>query len=172
MNFIIGQIFGVLATCLTFLSYQANTKKRLLIVQSIGTLCTAVSYLFLGATSGLVLNIICIVRNVIFYFQREGSRSTLISGCTFALIMIGFGAYFWQGWVSLLIMVALAANTVFLSFGRPQLLRKSILATSAIMIVYNVFVISIGGIINEALAITSSVIGIVRFCKAKPKASE
>ena len=53
MEFIFGQIFGILATCLTFLSYQANTKKWLLIIQSAGTLCTAISYLFLGATSGL-----------------------------------------------------------------------------------------------------------------------
>ena len=65
--------------------------------------------------------------------------------------------------VSLLIIVALAANTVFLSFGNPQLLRKSILATSSLVLLYNIFVFSLGGIANEALAIGSSVVGIFRF---------
>lgn len=172
MYFIIGQIWGVLATCLTFLSYQTNTKKWLLIIQSAATLCTAISYLFLGATSGLVLNIVCIIRNVVFYFQNERSKSALISGCIFALSMIGLGVYSWQGWVSLLIIAGLSINTVFLSFGRPQLLRKSILCTSTLVLIYNIFAFSVGGIVNEAVAITSSVIGIIRFCKAKTKTDE
>ena len=166
---IIGQIFGVVATCLTFLSYQASTKRNLLIIQSLGTMCTAISYLFLGATSGFVLNIVCIIRNVVFYFQKQGSKASLISGVAFAVVMVVLGAFFWQGWVSILIIVALAANTVFLSFGKLQLLRKSILATSTIVLVYNVFVFSVGGIINEALTIVSSIIGLIRFYKSETK---
>ena len=168
-NFIFGQIFGVLATCLTILSYQVNTKNRLLIIQSIATLCTAISYLFLGALSGLVMNIVCIARNVVFYFQKEDRKQALISGYAFALAMVICGAFSWQGWPSLLIISALAANTVFLSFGKPQLLRKSILLTSSLVLVYNLLVFSVGGIANEVMAIASSIVGILRFHKAEKK---
>ncbi len=75
------------------------------------------------------------------------------------------GALSWQGAESLLIIIALAVNTVFLSFGRPQLLRYSILFTSSAILIYNVLVFTVGGIANEAIAITSSVIGIIRFKK-------
>ena len=92
---IIGQILGIIATIITFLSYQMNTKKTLLII------------------------------------------------------------------------FALAANTIFMSFGNPQLLRKSILLTSTCVLIYNVFVFSIGGIANEGISIISSVIGIIRFRKEK-----
>ena len=69
--------------------------------------------------------------------------------------------------MSLLIIFALAANTIFMSFGNPQLLRKSILLTSTCVLIYNVFVFSIGGITNEGISIVSSVIGIIRFRKEK-----
>ena len=81
--------------------------------------------------------------------------------------MIGaLGVLSWQGPISLLIIIALAVNTVFLSFGNPQLLRYSILFTSTAILIYNVYVFTIGGIANEAVAIISSVVGIIRFKKS------
>ena len=60
---ILGQIIGILATVITALSYQMNTKKSLLLTQSLATACTCISYLFLGASSGFALTIVCLVRN-------------------------------------------------------------------------------------------------------------
>jgi len=164
---IIGQSLGVIATLLTFLSYQMNTKRSLLLVQTVATALTCLSYFFLGAYSGFALNIVCVIRNIIFYFQNEKSKLHYVSGFGLALVMVVLGAFSWQGYVSLLIIAALAANTVFMSFGDPQLLRKSILFTSTAVLIYNIFVFSIGGMTNEAIAIISSIIGIVRFRKEK-----
>jgi hypothetical protein len=81
--------------------------------------------------------------------------------------MIILGAISWQGYVSLLIIVALALNTVFMSVGDPQLLRKSVVFTSSLVLIYNCFVFSLGGIANEGVSIVSSIIGIIRFYKGK-----
>ena len=164
---IIGQILGVIATIITFISYQANTKRSLLIIQSTATLCTCLSYFFLGAFSGFALNIVCFARNVAFYFQNERSKFNYISAALFSAAMIVLGAFSWQGWSSLLIIIALAANTVFISMGNPQLLRKSVLVTSSMVLLYNVFVFSVGGITNEGVSIVSSAVGIIRYRKAK-----
>lgn len=77
MEEIIGQTLGVIATLITFLSYQMNTKRSVLITQTTATAFTCVSYLLLGATPGFVLNIVCILRNVIYYFQKAQSRTNL-----------------------------------------------------------------------------------------------
>lgn len=69
-------------------------------------------------------------------------------------------------------IVALPVNTVCLSFGKPQLLRKSILFTCTLILIYNIFIRSIGGMANETLGIVSSIIGIVRFRKDKRSADE
>jgi len=160
---IIGQALGILATVITGISYQMNTKRSLLLVQTAATACTCLAYLLLGAASGFALNMVCIIRNVVFYFQKGSGKHHMLSASLLAAVMVVLGALSWQGPVSLLIIVALAANTVFLSFGDPQLLRKSILATSSLVLLYNIFVFSLGGIANEALAIGSSVVGIFRF---------
>ena len=77
------------------------------------------------------------------------------------------GVLSWQGAKSLLIIIPLMVNTVFLSLGIPQLLRKSVIFTSSFVLLYNVLVFSIGGILNEAVSIISSIVGIVRFRKSK-----
>ena len=49
---LIGQALGILATVITVISYQMNTKRSLLLVQTAATACTCLAYLFLGAASG------------------------------------------------------------------------------------------------------------------------
>ena len=169
---IIGQTLGIVATVITFLSYQVNTKKAILILLSLATVSMCISYLLLGAMSGFALNIVCLVRNIVFYFQKKGSRFYLPSAILITAAMIFMGALSWQGAVSLLPIVALAANTVFISIGKPQLLRKSLLATCTLMIIYNVIVFSIGGIMNEAVAIVSAIIGILRYKNDKDSENE
>ena len=167
MNEIIGQILGIVATIITFASYQVNTKSRLLIIQTTATLCTCLSFLFLGASTGFALNIVCIIRNVAFYFQKDRSTVHTVTAVALSLTMIVLGIFSWQGPVSLLIMIALAANTLFMATGNPQLLRKSVIVTSGLILVYNAIVFSIGGMTNEGISIVSSIIGIIRFKKEK-----
>ena len=162
---IYGQIIGIIATAITALSYQANTKKRLLLIQSVAIVFTCISYLLLGASSGFALNIVCFVRNVCFYYQKEGQRPIYVSTSIVVLVMAILGAFSWQGAISLLIIAALILNTFFLSLGKPQILRYSILLTSTMVLIYNIYVFSIGGMINESMAICSSLIGIIRFRK-------
>ena len=163
LNIIIGQALSIIATIITFLSYQVNNKKQLLITQTVATSFTCIAYFFLGASSGMLLNIVCIVRNIAFYVHKDNKRANGISSYCLAAVMVLLGALSWESWYSLLIIVALAANTVILSYGNPQLLRKSILVTSSMILVYNCFVFSLGGIANEGLSIISSIIGIIRF---------
>ena len=77
-NELIGQIFGIVAPIITFISYQVNSKKKLLILQTAATLSTCISYMFLGASSGFALNIVCIIRNIAFFFQESKSKMNMI----------------------------------------------------------------------------------------------
>lgn len=168
-NQIIGQTLGILATVLTFVSYQVNQKRPLLIIQTLATLSTCLSFLFLDAATGFALNTVCIVRNITYYFVERKSRFYYPSTALLTIAMVILGIISWQGPISLLMIMALAINTVILSLGRPQILRQSILVTSTMVIIYNVSMFSIGGIANEAISIISSVIGIIRYSKVNTK---
>ena len=93
----------------------------------------------------------------------------MISAVILAAIMGGLGFLSWEGPISLLVIIALAANTIFMSFGNAQLLRKSVIGTSSMILIYNFCIPNptIGGIINESVAIVASIIGIVTFIKIK-----
>ena len=171
---LIGQIIGVVATAITAISYQANTKKALLFIQTLATTATCISYLFLDASAGFALNIVCIIRNLFFYFQKEGTKGIYASTAVFMTSMAILGAFSWQGPISLLIIVALVINTFFLSLGKPQILKYSILLTSGMILIYNINVFTIGGIFNESISIISAIVGVIRFKikKHKNKADE
>ncbi|MBO5244356.1 MAG: YgjV family protein [Muribaculaceae bacterium] len=162
---ILGQILGFVATALTFASYQFNTKRSLLFVQTAATMANCLAYFCLGGGTGFVLNIVCIGRNLIYYFQESGTRTNRITALLLSLAVVATGAFSWNGPISLLIIIALAINTFILSLGKPQVLRKSILLTCSMIIIYNASIGAYGSILNECVAIVSSVVGILRFRK-------
>ena len=164
---IIGQIFGILGAILTVLTYQMNTNRALLITLSGATLCASIGYLFLGAWSGFALNIVAVLRNFCFGIQKQGTLFSRIATVFFTAAMCVVGAFSWQGPISLLIIIGLAINTVCMSLGKPQLLRKSVLLTSSMIFVYNIVVFTLGGMLNELIAIGSSIVGILRFRNKK-----
>ena len=165
MTVIIGQILGLVALAFTALSYQMNDNRKLLVMQTISTAMFCVHYYLIGAAPGLTLNIICILRNLIYYNRDKKIFSGWLFPILFSLSQGIVGIFSWQGWYSILIIVGLMINTLFLALPSAQTIRKSILLTSSLILVYDIFVLSIGGIINEALAILSSVIGIIRLRK-------
>ncbi len=165
--YIAGQIMAWIATLLTFLSYQCKSHNKLIIVQTLSSLSICVSYCFLNAWSGMLLNIVCLVRNFIIYRKDIKFFSYPCWPYILAGVMGVIGALSWQGPMSLLIIVALAVNTLFLYFPNVQNLRKSILATSTMVLIYNVYYTVWGGVANEMIAIISSVIGLYRYKKSK-----
>ena len=156
---IIGQILGFVATAVFFISYQMNTKKTLMLTQILGASFMCFSFLLLGAVTGFVMNITCVSRNIIFYFVDR--RSKLYKPCVAVVViaMAASGALSWTGPMSLLVTAAIIINTLFISIGDPQLLRKSLILTSSMIGAYDAFVMAFGGMTNEIISVISSVIG-------------
>ncbi len=161
-TYIIGQILGGIAIALGFLSYQMKTQKRLLMMQSATSLVFCLHYLLIGATSGMAMNIICIFRNLAYFYRNQKQSKSLWIPILFAMVLGCVGAISWDGWYTIFLLLGLVINTLCLSFSDPQNVRLSILVTSPMVIVYNVLVLSIGGIVYESVAIISALIGLLR----------
>ena len=160
-----GQILGWVSALLMCLSYQCKEHKKLLVAQTASTICICVSYCLLGAWSGMLLNIVCILRNLIIYKKDIKIFSYPFWPYVLAGVMVVVGALSWQGPMSLLMIVALGVNTVFIAFPNVQNLRKSILVTSTMVMAYNIYYSVWGGVMNELISIISAVIGLYRFKK-------
>ena len=163
----VGQIIGLVAVVLGFVSFQMRTQKQLLVVQTATTIAFCIHYYLIGANSGLMLNLLGIARNLAYYYKDKPIFAGKKSPVFFAVVMGLVGLLSWQDWYSVFIVLGLVINTVCLSFQEPQKIRASILVTSPMVLVYDAFVLSIGGMIYESVVIVSSVIGIIRYRSKK-----
>ena len=161
--YIIGQIFGVIAVILGFISYQMKTSKTVLILQISVCAVFTLHYLLIGAMSGFALNALCLIRNIVYFFRGRGLPKNRIIPAVFTAVMCAVGVFSWQGFPSVFIIVGMAVNTVGMSFSDPNNIKKSILISSPLVIIYDVLVSSYGGILYEAVVITSSAIGLLRY---------
>lgn len=162
---IVGQIISLIAVILSFVTYQMKSKKGIMVMLSVATGISCIAYALLGGTVALVLNLVSIVRNVCFYHKDNGILSSKAVPIILALIMGVFSIFTWEGAYSAFFVVGLMLNTLAMGYFNAQNLRWSILLTSTLIMIYNLFIPSIGGTVNEIVAITSAVIGIIRYRK-------
>ena len=167
---LIGQILGVVAVILGFITYQMRSPKALLIVNLItcGVFCA--HYLLIGAISGFVLHALGIVRNLVYTNRDKKIFSSPVWPYIFAVIMLIAGLVTWQDWRTIFMICALVINSVCLSLKNAQHIRYSLLITCPLVMLYDILVHSYGGIVYEGMSIASAVIGIIRFRQQKENA--
>ena len=164
----IGQIFGLIAVAISFVAYQMPTQKKILFMNLLVTVAILLNYAFIGATTGMILNVVCVIRNLIFMNRDKKIFSYKFYPYLLMVIIGGLSLFTSEGTYSILITIGLIINTFALSLTNPQATRYCMAISCSFILAYNVFVFSIGGMINEAVAITSSVLGIIRHRKANP----
>ena len=161
-QFWIAQGFTGIAIILGFVSFQLKTQRQLIVAQTATALMFCISYLLLDAPTGLALNLVAIFRNIVYYIRDKKGSKNMLFPIIFACIQGSMGVLTWQGWYSALSAAGIVINTLCMSFKNPQNVRKSILFTSPMVLIYNACVQSYGGIIYESVAIASSLLGILR----------
>ena len=164
-NFVtlIGHILGFIAVGLFFYSYQVNEKRKLMTIQTVATALSCVQYLLIGAYSGFALNVVCIIRNFIFYFRDKNQRTDLTSPVLISLCIAAASILSWEGVHSLLITLGLVVNTMCMGMCDAKSFRKTILISSSLILAYNAFAFSYSGILSESISLISVIIGIIRY---------
>jgi hypothetical protein len=165
--FIVGQLLGFVAIVLGVLSYQMKTQRGLLMLQVATAAVFVLHYAMIGAISGMALNLVCVVRNIAFYIRHRMGREGKLLPLAFTALTAVVGILTWEAWYSIFIFVALVINAFCMSFSNAQNVRKSILITSPLVMIYDAITRSVGGFIYEGVAIASSVVGILRYRKRK-----
>ncbi len=160
---IVAQLIGIAAMAASVYSFQLNKHKQIMIVQIIATALFGIQYYFLGAFTGVALDTVGVIRDIVFYHREKKWAAGNIWTVIFALMMVAVGIATYQGWVSIFMIVSMVLNTITFSFTNPKLVRRTILIASPFLLVYNILTGSIGGIINEILAELSSVVAMARY---------
>ena len=169
-NFVtlIGHVLGFISVGLFFYSYQRTQKRKIMIIQTVATALSCVQYLLIGAFSGFALNVVCIIRNFVFYHRDKKQVTDLAMPVLFALCMAVVSFFSWEGIHSLLITLGLVVNTVCMGIFDAKNFRKTILISSSLILIYNIFAFSYSGILSESISLISVAIGIIRYRDTQP----
>ena len=159
---IIGQILGFVTPVIAIISYQMKSQKNLLIWQIIASAVKGLSYLMLGAISGMALNMVGLVRNTVFFRRKLKGEMGKVIPIVFTVITVIVGIITWKEWYTVFNFSGMVIHAFCMSFSNSQKVRKSILITSPLVIIYDLFEQSYGSIVYESLAVASSIVGIVR----------
>ena len=159
---ITAQLVGFVGFIAVFASFQMKSRSHILLLQLIGGLFFAFHFGLLGAFTGAVLNIISVVK-VLLFRHYSGPHRPAWPPHLIAVLLIGATAFTWSGWVSLLPMIGMLALNYGFWRHNEQTMRRSAAIASPVWLVYNVINFSIAGIITELFVISSIAIALWRF---------
>ena len=150
---------GILAAVVAF---QCKKHKTILFWRTTNEFLFAAQFLFLGAYTGMAMNLIGCVRNLIFTHNVERKKSNLPFIIFFCLLFISSGIYTWQGYTSILIILAKLITTLAYGNKNTTIVRCCVLVTSSSWLIYDSFAGSHAGVLCEIFTLVSLVIGIIR----------
>ena len=159
------QAIGFLGLIAFVISYQIRSNKALYICQFLGCGLFCLQMFLLGAASGSFSLMVNMLRSVLLIkyndwpWVRKKWLAWVLCGM-FALIT----AVTWAGPLSLLAFTASVVSTLCYWTNNARTIRLSnLLCASPCWLLYDFFVKSWGGMLNEAITIASILISIWRF---------
>lgn len=164
MSEFVIQAIGFAGVAFFIASYQIKSNKALFLCQMIGCLVFCVQFFIMGAYTGALSLIINIIRNLLLVkindWKWVGSKATM-----FAILgmSIAVTVYTWDGWISLLPFILVAATTIGYWSNNAQKIRLSQFIGSPCVLLYDILIHSWGGVLNETITLASIIISVIRF---------
>ncbi len=182
------QAIGFIAIGVNLIAVQFNKYSTIILFKTIGSLLFVLQYIFLGAYTGMIMDIIGSIRNIIFSSNVKNNRSnksaviifsllTAILGITTIILTWDVSEIRWTDnvkfatilmvFISILSIIAKLLSTIAYSIKSPHTIRMLNIPSCSCWLVYNLVVFSIAGFVNEVMTICSIIIAEIRFKKPK-----
>lgn len=167
------------------ISFQIKNKIPLFLVQIIGMLLFMVSYIFNASGIGVIINVINLIRNVIYIFIKENNRKLERTTCI--CLMVAYAASYAvytavaglsladNLWNALPVIGALFGTIgTLLASKSVNLYRAWKYGDSVSWLSFNIHIGigAIGGIICEILTLISLTVSILRFKEKKKQSAD
>jgi hypothetical protein len=172
---------------MNIISMQFNTHGMVMLFKSLGSFLFALQYLLLGAFTGMVMDIIGVIRNFVFAYNVKKGKSnklwivlfsaiTLIAGVVTIILTWNAMLSALTRWtdnakalttlaviISVLSILAKLLSTIGYGAKSAHAIRMINLPTFSMWVVYNFISFSIAGIISDIMSIISIIIAEIRF---------
>lgn len=168
LGYIISQVFTIIYYLLVATSYYAKDRKGVLVITFLSLIANGIAYILLNAWTGLAMCIVAIIRNIVFLIdeKKNGKRETINKTDVEILIIlyvisIVSAIFTYDGFLSLLPVFGTMLYTFSVWQKKTTIYKLMGIPISILWVIYNIYIMSIFGIILEALLLICSTIGYV-----------
>lgn len=162
MNFyVLSQVSVIIATVFISFTYLLKDRKKILILFILYSLFYGVHYLLLNAITGFLMNLVSIVRNIIFFKHevKNQDNNKLFLLILFSIIII-FTVFSYKDLFSLISMSASLISTYSVWQRNPYIYRILAVIVSVCFIIYAIHINSLFAIITEVMLLITEIIGL------------
>lgn len=169
---IIAQAIGIAAMIFNIISYQGKKQSTVIALQLVGGALFAINFLMLGAVVGGLLNIIAVIRAIIFLFKDRLKADRLPWFIGFIIIYVGIYILNFTVFekeptafnliIEVLPVVGMIALNVGFRLKNASDVRKCGLVSSPAWLIYNIVAGAWGAIICETITLISIFVGMFR----------
>lgn len=164
--YVAAQILGFIAFLISLYAYQKVNKKDILLCMVISNIINLVHYLMLGAYSGCITKVIAIFRDIFIVLKEKNKRlSSVLFLIIFILIYTLVSIYTFTNILSLFPLVAAIIYIIPTWLGDSKTVKKTALFCYVLWLIYNIYVLSIAGVIANIISIVSIIIGLKKEIK-------
>lgn len=165
---IVIHIFGICAMLSLFLIYQQKSRKNIILFKLSADIFWVAHYFLLGAVGGIIPNVVGIFREIVFYNRNTKKWArTPVWVAVFIIINFALGLNTFSVWYNIIPIIASSFVTVSLWINRPNLTKLITIPVCISFLVYDIFVNSFMGIVNEIISLISIFIYFKRNKKEK-----
>ena len=157
------QMIGLAGTVFYFLSYQCKKNRNLFRIQFLSYLCYTAHLILLDAMTGGISYILNMFRSLCLGSKNEFLKSKKMCWIICAL-QLATMVVTWSGWISVLPVAANIAATIggYTHDGR-KIRITGMCINSPLWILYDIFVGSWAGLLDEVISVCSMIISVVRY---------
>ena len=170
---IVAQALSIAGLLCIVASYQQKKKSTLILCQLAGGALFGIHYLMMGAYAGFLLNVIAVVRALVFYKEnlpkRAGDILVYLFHClcmvAYVLTFTLFGTEPTTGNLVLELLPVIGMFSLSTSFNMDgaKEIRMLGMVSSVGWLIYNIAHLSIGGVACEGMCLVSIILGILRY---------
>ncbi len=174
LTYILSQVFTIIMYALLAWTYFLKDRKKILIVGFVAIIANALEYLFIFAWSGFAVCIFAFIRNIYFIIDEKicGKRDTIstkdIVALVFLYVLLALVAFItYEGPLSLLSVFGTMIFTYSVWQKKTIIYKFCGIPVGIMWLAYNVYVMSLFGIILEGALLVASTTGFILELKKK-----
>lgn len=169
LNVIIGNVIATIAAMFMIYAGVLKEKKKILYVQTIQIILLVMSNFVLGGIVGGIVNILCVVRNILAYNEKLGLKEKVI----LSVLSVGISLYFNdRGFLGLLPMFSTTLYIWLMNVKDVVKFKWLIVFTNFTWFIYDVLILSIVTVFFDAICISTNIGSIIDIVRKRKKSEK